>query len=112
MDKCDVLIWGKKIGELGYNNFRLIFHYTNIPPFEISPLMLNTENAFYDYTDLPQQKHLAGVFADSLPDNYGQRALNKYFSVMRQEANEIDKLLFIGDKTMGRSRSVSSSFLP
>lgn len=101
MDKCDVLIWGKKFGELSYNNFHLIFRYTTTPPFEVSPLHLSTQNTYYDYTHLESQKHLAGVFADSLPDNYGQKAISTYFSSIGQEANEIDKLLFIGDRTMG-----------
>lgn len=102
IDKCNVLIWGKKIGELSYNEFnRLIFVYTNKPPFEISPLRLNTSNNVYDYTLLEQQKGLAGVFSDSLPDRYGDNVLKRYFDKLNTEANTIDKLLFIGNNTMG-----------
>lgn len=102
IDKCDVLVWDKKIGELAYNqNRRLIFTYTNKPPFEISPLYLNTQDTQFEYTLLEQQKGLAGVFSDTLPDRYGDDVLKRYFDKLGVEANTIDKLLFIGDKTMG-----------
>lgn len=103
VNKCDVLIWDKKIGELAYNeNMRLIFTYIDTKiPFEISPLHLNTQNRTYDYTLLEQQKGLAGVFADTLPDHYGENVMKRYFDQLGEEANTIDRLLLIGDKTMG-----------
>jgi serine/threonine-protein kinase HipA len=101
MDKCDVLIWDKKFGELSYMDNKLIFIYTTKTPFEISPLHLNSAQILYDYTHLVQQRSLPGVLNDSLPDLYGEKALSSYFSSIHKDADTIDKLLFIGDKTMG-----------
>jgi len=101
MDRCDVLIWGEKIGELYIVEGRLNFIYTHPPQFEISPLHLPTSSRVFDYTDMLGQKGLAGVFADTLPDYYGESALNTYFTAQNREPNTIDKLLFIGNKAMG-----------
>jgi len=102
MDKCDVMIWNKKIGELYYINDKLKFTYIDKKiPFEISPLQLHTDTKTYDYTHLLAQKGLAGVFNDSLPDHYGEGVMNKYFASKEQDVNTIDRLLFLSNNTLG-----------
>lgn len=101
-DRCDVLIWGKKIGELSYSlNWGLYFVYTTKPPFEISPLQLSTKQKEFKYLLSREQRGLAGVFSDSLPDWYGHKVLENYFDSLNVEGNIIDRLLLIGDRTMG-----------
>jgi serine/threonine-protein kinase HipA len=102
MNKCDVLIWDKKIGELYYINNKLKFSYIegNIP-FEISPLQLPSAIKIHDYTHKQDLKGLAGVFNDTLPDHYGEGVMNRYFASYHQEPNTIDRLLFLGNNTMG-----------
>jgi serine/threonine-protein kinase HipA len=102
MNKCDVLIWNKKIGELYYINNKLKFSYIdgNIP-FEISPLQLPSSIKIHDYTHKQDLKGLAGVFNDTLPDHYGEGVMNRYFASYHQEPNTIDRLLFLGNNTMG-----------
>ena len=102
MNKCDVLIWNKKIGELYYLNNKLKFSYIDGDiPFEISPLQLASSIKIHDYTHKQDLKGLAGVFNDTLPDHYGESVMNRYFASREQEPNTIDRLLFLGDNTLG-----------
>ena len=102
MNKCNVLIFGKKIGELYYLNNKLKFSYIdgNIP-FEISPLQLASSIKIHDYTHKQDLKGLAGVFNDTLPDHYGEGLMNTYFASRELEPNTIDRLLFLGNNTLG-----------
>jgi len=102
MNKCDVLIFGKKIGELYYLNNKLKFSYIEAKiPFEISPLQLASSIKIHDYTHKQDLKGLAGVFNDTLPDHYGEGVMNKYFASRELEPNTIDRLLFLGHNTLG-----------
>lgn len=102
MKKCDVLIFGKKIGELYYLHNKLKFAYIDDHiPFEISPLQLPKSIKIHDYTQRQDLKGLAGVFNDTLPDHYGEGIMNRYFANLQLEPNTIDRLLFLGDNTLG-----------
>jgi len=102
MNKCDVLIWNKKIGELYYINNKLKFSYIDGQiPFEISPLQLASSIKIHDYTHKQDLNGLAGVFNDTLPDHYGEGVMNTYFASRNLQPNTIDRLLFLGSNTIG-----------
>ncbi|MCD6173459.1 MAG: type II toxin-antitoxin system HipA family toxin [Sulfurimonas sp.] len=79
------------------------FKYDKNFTMKISPLYLELTKAQYSFKDLDFQHSIAGVFADSLPDSFGMKVIDGYFerNYKKFEPNIIDKLLFIGDVSLG-----------
>jgi len=101
-------IYDKKIGTLLLKNGIIYFEYdeefknTNL---DISPLKLSLSiNGVYTNTDDTYFEQLPGVFHDSLPDKFGTKIIQRYFEskgISAYELNPIQKLMFVGDKSIG-----------
>lgn len=88
---------------------RIAFQYSDDwikTGFSISPRSLPLDNTVY----VPPEKNrdifhgLFGVFADSLPDSWGELLLDKYLSsvgVTRDQLSVLDRLAYVGTSGMG-----------
>ncbi len=102
-DRCFIYIWDLFVGEMILLKGIVYFRYDKNFKMNISPLYLELSKALYSFKELDFQHSIAGVFADSLPDSFGMKVIDGYFerNHKRFEPNIIDKLLFIGDVSLG-----------
>ena len=91
------------VGEMILVRGVVYFKYDKDFTMKISPLYLELTKAQYSFEDLDFQYSIAGVFSDSLPDSFGMKVIDGYFerNYKKFEPNIIDKLLFIGDVSLG-----------
>ena len=108
--KLDVYYHKKHIGTLAETpDRRVAFQYTNDwvkTGFSINPLSLPLTNDVFVAPEKNREifKGLHGVFADSLPDAWGDLLIRNYFSEIGINPNELsvlDRLAYIGSSGMG-----------
>lgn len=112
VSKLDVFLWGRHVGELAPDaGSYYVFQYD--PDFvrsglEISPFMLPLCTEIYHTADmeLPSKSFwgLPGVFADSLPDTFGNALINEWMREQRippTAVSSLDRLAYVGDRAMG-----------
>lgn len=104
--KCEVYIWDILVGEMVIVKGSVYFKYNESFNLNISPMSLQLSRAQFNFDSLVFQYKLPGVFADSLPDSFGMKIIDKYFNEAYNNftPNIIDKLLFIGDVSLGALR--------
>lgn len=105
--KIDVFANTIKVGTLALtNDNRVAFQYTDEwieKGFSINPFKLPLSKQLY-YATSPHFKGLFGVFADSLPDSYGELLLERYLKKKNVNINELtclDRLAYVGSSGMG-----------
>jgi serine/threonine-protein kinase HipA len=107
-----VSLWGQDVGALAESDAgRITFEYE--PGFratglEISPIHLPLDRAgpveFPELARRPAFLGLPGVFADALPDRFGNEIIKRYFEARGRPADAmspLQRLLYIGDRAMG-----------
>ena len=111
-DIVEVTLWGTRVGHIGYasgqtalSSFEYAANFRQMG-VEISPLKMPTSTALHAFADISQRtfKGLAGVFADSLPDKFGNQLIDLYFadkSIRPEDISTLDRILYIGDRGMG-----------
>ena len=119
--RVEVKLWGTTIGYLGYAPGQkeiATFEYTeafmrsNIFP---SPLKMNYPPNRFSFPDISLRtfKGVAGIFADSLPDKYGNQLID-IFMAEKKKAQEsittLDRLLYVGTRGMGALEYHPSEF--
>ena len=108
----DVFLWGRHVGALAPDSGTgYVFQYD--PQFlregiEIAPfaMPLRTELYHTSEMELPPKAFwgLPGVFADSLPDTFGNALINEWMNEQRIPVTAIsalDRLAYVGDRAMG-----------
>lgn len=106
---CEVRVWGQRVGALAEDNGTISFEYD--PQFlgsglELSPFEMPLSNRIYTHLnrDIAFQG-LMGVFADSLPDKFGNAVIEQYFrnkrGIQAYELSPIQKLLYVGKRATG-----------
>lgn len=105
--KIDVYANKIKVGTLALtNDNRVAFQYTNEwvkNGFSINPFKLPLSMQLF-FASSPYFKGLFGVFADSLPDSYGELLLDRYLKSKNVNINELtclDRLAYVGSSGMG-----------
>jgi serine/threonine-protein kinase HipA len=110
-----VYLWGTLIGELGFNPDRktaqntIIFEFDeNIigSPVQISPIQMNSSKRLHQFPDISVKtfKGLPGVFADSLPDDFGNQLIDIVMAqknIPPEDITSLDRLMYIGNRGMG-----------
>ncbi|MFT5351863.1 MAG: serine/threonine-protein kinase HipA [Gammaproteobacteria bacterium] len=107
-------LWGTTIGYLGYQPGQsevATFEYAEElvgSPIEISPVMMPNRQKLVSFPDISRRtfKGLPGIFADSLPDNFGNQLIDMYMAdkippVPIDKITALDRLLYIGSRGMG-----------
>ncbi len=106
----DVYYKGRPVGTLAeMADKRIAFQYNREwiqTGFSISPLSLPLSNEVFvpDERSRERFRGLFGVFADSLPDSWGELLLDRYLSsigVGRENVSTLDRLAYIGTSGMG-----------
>lgn len=105
--KIDVFANKIKVGTLALtNDKRVAFQYNDEwikKGFSINPFKLPLSKQLFFATS-SYFKGLFGVFADSLPDSYGELLLDRYLKSKNVNINELtclDRLAYIGSSGMG-----------
>jgi len=113
--EISVRIYGQTLGYLLSKDNMVYFEYDRAfkeKHFEISPLKLSTkETKVYTNTDDRYFNSLAGVFADSLPDKFGNQIIDQYYEqrgLHKEKLNILQRLAYIGSNAMGALEYVPS----
>ena len=112
VSKLDVFLWGRHVGALApESGSYYVFEYD--PTFvksgiDIAPFMLPLRTGLFHTSqmELPQKAFwgLPGVFADSLPDVFGNALINAWMREQRiptTAISSLDRLAYVGDRAMG-----------
>ena len=105
-------LWGKTIGYLGYapgQNEIATFEYA--PEFttsniQLSPLEMKYPPMIHSFPTISQRTFhgLPGIFADSLPDKFGNKLIDRFFAdkgLSSSDITALDRLAYIGKRSMG-----------
>lgn len=108
----EVRLWGTSVGYLGYSPGQkevATFEYT--PQFlntgvQISPYQMKYPPSRFRFEHISKRtfKGVAGVFADSLPDKFGNQLIDLYMAdkkIPPQNITTLDRLLYVGKRGMG-----------
>ena len=105
--KIDVFAFDDKVGTLALtNDNRVAFQYTDEwveKGFSINPFKLPLSKQLFFATS-PYFKGLFGVFADSLPDSYGELLLERFLKSKNVNISDLtclDRLSYVGSSGMG-----------
>ncbi len=106
---CDIVLWGTPVGRALHKDNRTYFQYdkafVDSGALEPSPIHFPLSPKLYDTTTLTHFNALPGFIADSLPDSYGNRIIEKYFKERFNknpyEITPVQKLLYIGRRGVG-----------
>lgn len=110
----DVKLWGQNVGSLYWDEDAnaAVFDYERKfirSGLDISPIVMPVNR----YSGTPYQflenrnncfKGLPGLFADSLPDAFGNQIINEWFAsrgLSREELTPLDRLCYVGQRAMG-----------
>lgn len=120
-----VELWGKEVGIIDQREDDVVASFQFAPGFDydISPLLMPISRRVYRFPALPYDsfKGLAGVFADSLPDRFGNRVIDAWLLKQGRRIDSltsVERLLYTGKRGMGaleykppmmRNREVSES---
>ena len=108
-----VRLWGREVGILleSERGGRITFEYDHgfrDSGLEISPILLPLSRAgpvsFPELARKPAFAALPGVFADALPDRFGNAVIRRYFEARGrpQDAwSPLQRLRYVGDRAMG-----------
>ena len=109
--RINVSLWGERVGTIIPSNERDFYAFKFEKKFlrsgiEIAPLMMPLAAAPYQFTDLPRNEYygLPPVFADSLPDAFGNSMINLWMSdhgYSSYDATPLDRLAYVGRRGMG-----------
>ena len=108
----DVFLWGRHVGRIA-PDFGSYCQFQYDPEFvrsglQIAPIMLPLREEIYHSQsfELPRGTFmgLPGVFADSLPDSFGNRLVEEWLDtqgIPRKAISPLDRLVYVGSRGMG-----------
>lgn len=106
--ECHVKLWGEDLGTIAQIDHKIYFQYERTfleSKLEISPLHLPLSRKVFETTNLAYFEGLAGVFADALPDSWGNKIVENYFSKYKHispyDVSPLQKLLYMGKRAVG-----------
>jgi serine/threonine-protein kinase HipA len=110
MSSLEIRLWGQTVGYLAEDSGRISFEYEKNfikSGLEISPieLPLSTTSIYSSDRRGATFKNLPGVFADCLPDIYGQTSINNYFfkqyAIPFKDVTPLMSLAYLSNRAMG-----------
>lgn len=109
--KIEVSIWGQRVGVVALDPKLGSYVFAYDPNFikkriELSPIMMPVSTQPYVFTDLPVNtyKRLPAMLADSLPDAFGNRLVEKWMArqgISPDKITSLDRLAYMGKRSMG-----------
>lgn len=111
MIAAEVYLWETKVGTLAMDEDSGISTFLYDREFlssgiEIAPIRMPLSPRQYRFPSLPRETFhgLPGIFADSLPDKFGNRVINAWLSKQGRSPDSfspIERLLYTGKRGMG-----------
>lgn len=111
MDAAEVYLWGTRIGAVAQDGIGGIPKFNYDKDFlgsgiEVSPIVMPLSERLYSFPALSKQTFhgLPGLLADSLPDKFGTKLIERYLSERGrslQSLTAVERLLYTGKRGMG-----------
>lgn len=111
MTDASVVLWGRRIGAVSWDEVRALGIFQYDPAFvgagiEVAPLKMPVREAPYEFPALPKEtfKGLPGMLADALPDKFGNRLIDAWLAETGRSAGRfspVDRLCYIGNRGIG-----------
>ena len=111
MIDADVMLWGRRIGAVTWDEARALGVFQYDPEFvaagiEVAPLKMPVREAPYEFPDLRKRTFmgLPGMLADALPDRFGNRLIDAWLAETGRSTESfspVDRLCYIGDRGTG-----------
>lgn len=110
IESVKIILWGETVGYLAQTPNGISFEYDQAfkkQKLEISPLELPTATTtIYTSTKMGNTfKGLPGIFADSLPDTFGQKVIDNYFfnkhAITSKEVTPLMSLAYLSTRSIG-----------
>jgi len=110
MTAVAVNLWDKRVGFISDEEGLPSFEYDQqwlAQGRSISPIFLPLESGIFSFPELRREaafEGMPGVFADSLPDTFGNRVIRAYLAQQSPAVSEVsatEKLLYVGNRGMG-----------
>ena len=111
MIAANVYLWGTKIGLVIQNDLSDIPKFSYDKDFlksniELSPVVMPLSSKIYSFPSLNKKTFymLPGLLAESLPDSYGTKLIEKYLSMQNRKLESlsaVERLLYVGKRAMG-----------
>lgn len=113
VDVVEVFIWNEKVGAIALDpslGFYVFAYRKNFGKsgIELSPLHmpLNQTETPFAFTRLPEKTYqrLPALFADALPDDFGNALIDSYMAqkgISKDQITPLDRLAYMGKRAMG-----------
>ena len=108
---AEVYLWGTRIGTVAQEDANSIARFRYDDKFlksqiEVSPIKMPLSSQVYQFVDINVKTFhgLPGLLADSLPDKYGTKLIERYLLEKGRDAtsfSSVEKLCYIGKRGMG-----------
>jgi serine/threonine-protein kinase HipA len=118
MTIAQVMLWGKSIGAVNWDQSAGLAHFEYEPGFvrsgiELAPLTMPLSKQIHSFPALPRETFhgLPGLLADSLPDDFGNALINVWLANegrSPESFNPVERLCYIGIRGMGALEYVPS----
>jgi serine/threonine-protein kinase HipA len=122
MTRADVILWGRRIGAVLWDDRRRIGTFEYVPEFtrsgiEVAPLTMPLRRGVFEFPALPRHtfRGLPGLLADSLPDKFGNLLIDRWLAEQGRESGDFDpveRLCYIGRRGMGALEFEPSGMAP
>jgi len=116
----EVKLWGTTIGYLGYPDESNIAQFEYDEEFvklgvQPSPLLMKHPPMIHSFEDISFRtfKGVPGIFADSLPDKFGNQLIDLFMAdkkIAQKDITTLDRLLYVGKRGMGAIEYHPSTF--
>ncbi|MED5548301.1 MAG: type II toxin-antitoxin system HipA family toxin [Pseudomonadota bacterium] len=111
MTRADVILWGRRIGAVLWDDRRQIGTFEYVPAFtrsgiEVAPLTMPLRTGVFEFPALPRDtfRGLPGLLADSLPDKFGNLLIDRWLAEQGRAPGDFDpveRLCYTGRRGMG-----------
>ena len=111
MTDASVVLWGRRIGAVSWDEARSLGVFQYDPEFvgagiEVAPLKMPAREAPYEFPALRKEtfKGLPGMLADALPDKFGNRLIDVWLAETGRSVESfspVDRLCYIGNRGIG-----------
>lgn len=111
MTDANVILWGRRIGAVSWDETRALGVFQYDPAFvsagiEVAPLTMPARESPYEFPALDREtfRGLPGMLADALPDRFGNRLIDAWLAETGKNPeafNPVDRLCYIGRRGIG-----------
>lgn len=111
MTVASVMLWGRQIGAVSWDDARGVANFEYEPSFvtsaiEVAPLTMPLSGQIYSFPQLSRASFhgLPGLLADSLPDRFGNAVIDAWLARQGRSPESFDpveRLCYVGQRGMG-----------